>query len=104
MSKFSGKYDFYDEIEMFGLDYILGATIYINGKDEPLNLTCQKDCVPYYPYIVSMALYNKNPVLHLTSKSWVDIEEEIYGHMKMHDIYREMLREEMEKYYLKESV
>lgn len=103
MSKFSGKFDFYDEIEIFGLDYILSAKIYVDGKNEPLNLTCQKDCIPYYPYIVSIASYSKNPVLHLTAKSWVDIEEEQYGHMRVHDLYRELLKEEMEKYSLEES-
>lgn len=103
MSKFSGKCDFYDEIQIFGLDYVLNATIYIKGQVEPLNLNSLKDCVPYFPYIVTMASYNQNPILHLSSKSWVDIEEERYGHMRMHDLYREFLKEEIEKYSLEES-
>lgn len=103
MSKFSGKCDFYDDIQIFGLDYILNATIYVTGQAEPLHLTSLQDCIPYYPYIVTMASYNKNPVIHLSSKSWTDIEEERYGHMKIHDIYREFLKEEMEKYSLENN-
>ena len=103
MSKFSGKCDFYDEIQIFGLDYILNATIYIEGQPEPLSLNSLKDCVPYFPYIVTMASYSNNPILYLSSKSWVDIEEERYGHMRIYDLYREFLKEEMEKYSLEES-
>lgn len=105
MSRFSGKCDFYDIISIHGLEYILESDVYIGDSDTPLNLTCYKDCIHYFPYIVTTATYNKNgkSFICLTSKSWVDIEEERYGHIKMHDYYREFLREEMEKYSLKES-
>ena len=104
MSKFSGKCDFYDVIEMHGLEHILNSDVYIGDSNIPLNLVCYKDCIPYFPYVVSIAGYSRNSksFIRLTTKSWVDIEEERYGHMRMHDLYREFLKEEIEKYSLEE--
>lgn len=98
MSRFSGKCDFYDEIEIYGLEHILNSEIYVGASQEPLRLTCLADCVPYYPYVVSIAAHDnvKNrSFIRLTEKSWVDIEEERYGHLKMHDYYRQVLQEEL---------
>lgn len=103
MSRFSGKCDFYDEIEIFGLDSILASTVCLNGQDEPLKLTCLEDCIPYYPHIVPCAYHNNVDRVHtiyLTSKSWVDLEEERYGKLRAHDFYRRELREEMERHGL----
>lgn len=99
MSKFSGRCDFCDEIELVGLDKILKSKVYIGDSDEPLKLTCLKDCIPYYPYVISMS-YTQNGIgtIRLTSKSWVDIEQRRYGHSKIHDYYRNLLQEEIEKY------
>lgn len=33
--------------------------------------------------------------IRLTSKSWVDIEEDRYGHFASHDYYRKILQEEL---------
>jgi hypothetical protein len=98
MSRFSGKCDFYDEIEIFGLENILKSKVFVGPSKEPLKLTSRRDCIPYYPYVVMASYYNDGVgCLFLTAKSWVDIEEERYG--KSHplfDIYREMLKEELE--------
>ena len=100
MSRFSGKCDFCDEIEIFGLDYILGSDVYVGDSDEPLKLTCLADCIPYYPYIITVAVHDNakgKGCIELTKKSWVDIEEERYGHHAIHDMYRKFLQEEMER-------
>lgn len=100
MSRFSGKCDFCDEIEIWGLEHILNSDVYIGRSTEPLRLTCLADCVPYYPYVVSAAAHDhvKNRgMIHLTGKSWVDIEEERYGHFRIHDYYRQALQEELDK-------
>lgn len=100
MSKFSGKCDFCDEIEIFGLEHILNSEVYVGDSEEPLKLTCLADCVPYYPHIVSVASHDnvKNrSYIRLTSKSWVDIEEERYGKLRSHDYYRRRLQEEIER-------
>lgn len=100
MSRFSGKCDFYDNIHIHGLDHILNCRVYVGNSEEPLKLTCLADCVPYYPYVVSIASYdnvNKCGYIRLTEKSWVDIEEERYGHLNVHDFYREMLQKEIER-------
>lgn len=100
MSRFSGKCDFCDNIHIHGLDHILNCRVYVGDSEEPLKLTCLADCVPYYPYVVSIASYdnvNKCGYIRLTEKSWVDIEEERYGHLNVHDFYREMLQKEIER-------
>lgn len=100
MSRFSGKCDFCDEIEIFGLEHILNSDVYVGESKEPLKLTCLADCVPYYPYIVSVAHHDnvkKCSYIRLTSKSWVDIEEERYGKLRMHEHYRRALQEEIER-------
>lgn len=98
MSEFSGKCDFCDEIEIYGLDRILNSKIYIEGREKPLKLTCLADCVPYYPYVVVASCdLNFNLTIWLTSKSWVDIEEDRYGHFGCHDSYRQKLKEEIER-------
>ena len=99
MSRFSGKCDFCDEIEIFGLERILNSDVYVGDSEEPLNLTCLADCVPYFPHIVSIAHHDnvkKRSYIRLTAKSWVDIEEERYGHFRLHDHYRKTLQEEIE--------
>lgn len=97
MSRFSGKCDFCDEIEIFGLDKILKSEVYVGDSDEPLKLTCLADCVPYYPYVVvTSACSGDRATIRLTSKSWVDIEEDRYGHFASHDYYRKILQEEMQ--------
>lgn len=100
MSGFSGKCDFFDEIDIFGLDHILNSEVYVGNSREPLELHCLADCVPYYPYVISSSYMDnvaKKGVIHLTDKSWVDIEAKRYGEMAIHQYYRDKLRHEMEK-------
>ena len=100
MSRFSGKCDFRDEIEICGLEHILSSKVYVGDSDEPLRLTCLADCVPYYPHIVSIAHHdnvNNCAYIRLTEKSWVDIEIERCGQFRMHDYYKKQLREELER-------
>ena len=101
MSKFSGKCDFYDEIEIFGLDRVLSGKIYIGENDYPLPIKTYYDCIPYFPNIVIMSFYDNITgcyIIRLSEKSWVDIEERRYGKMPIHDYYRQLLKEEKEKY------
>lgn len=100
MSRFSGKCDFCDEIEIHGLDRVLNGDVYVGDNDEPLELKSIEDCVPYYPYIVVAAVHNNltnKCSITLSSRSWVDIEEERYGHMQMHDVYRKDLQNEIQR-------
>lgn len=97
MSRFSGKFDFCDEIDIKGLDRILRCDVYCNGQR--LELKTRRDCIPYYPHIIACSAWDNERrcgSITLSGKSWVDIEEERYGHMKIHDFYREALRKEME--------
>ena len=99
MSKFSGKCDFYDEIEIFGLDRVLMGEVYLGEADLPLALGSYTDCIPFFPHIVTMSFTSEGrTIIRLSEKSWVDIEERRYGKMPMHDYYRKLLKEEKEKY------
>lgn len=96
MSRFSGKCDFCDEIQLVGLDEILNAEVYVGDSTEPLKLTCLADCIPYYPYVIVVSSHTEDGLyIRLTSKSWVDIEEDRYGHFASHDYYRKVLQEEL---------
>lgn len=100
MSRFSGKCDFFDEIEIFGLEHILNSEVCVGDSKEPLKLTCLADCVPYFPHIVCFSHHDnaKNcGHIRLTEKSWVDIEAERYGEHNIHEHYRQVLREEIER-------
>lgn len=99
MSKFSGKCDFYDEIVIFGLEWVLNHKIYLGNSEEPLQLNCLKDCIPYYPHIISTSCTQDGKgVIRLSEKSWVDIENERYGHSEMRDIYKRDLENELKNY------
>lgn len=99
MSRFSGKCDFCDVIEICGLDFILNCEVFVGT--ERIELKTLKDCVPYYPHIV-MSSYTDHKrctgVILLSERSWVDMEEERYGHGSWHDWYRAELRREIEKW------
>lgn len=104
MSRFSGKCDFYDTIEIHGIDHVLNCNVYVGNSDTPLNLHSIADCVQYFPYVVTTAGFdnvNKRGMIRLTGRSWVDIEEERYGHMKIHQHYRDALAKELERYKTK---
>lgn len=73
MSKYSGKCDFYDVINIHGLDYILRSKIYIGNSDNQLDLKEKKDLIPYYSYTVAIAGYDKDSCfIRLSSHSYVD--------------------------------
>lgn len=79
MSKYSGKCDFYDHIEIFGLDNVLASNIYIGDNPVPLRIDSQKDCIPYYAHLVSMSA-TTNGVGHivLSERSYIDVAEETH--------------------------
>lgn len=98
MSRFSGKCDFCDEISFLGINAILNSAIYVG--DQRLQLSCLADCVPYYPHIVTMSYWDTDGArrfIRLSEKSWVDMEEERYGKMRIHDLYRAELQKEIER-------
>ena len=77
MSRFSGKCDFYDLIDIHGVDKILSCNIY-NHKDLiPLRTESVKDLIPYYPYLTSLVNIGKNNgYIRLSRQSFIDYEEQ----------------------------
>lgn len=97
MSRFSGKCDLYDMIEICG-GYEKFAerypNIFIGDLMHKLSHNSLSDLAPYYAYIDTLSGGGR---MILSHKSWVDIEEERYGKMQMHEIYRNNLHEEIKK-------
>ena len=102
MSLYSGCFDFADEIDVHGgFEEFkkMGYEVYIGDCDEPIPCNTIKDVIPYYPHIITCSVAsNEKKYIFLSEKSWVDIEEEKYGHTDMHDLYRNKLKKEIEKY------
>ena len=99
MSRFSGKFDFYDEIEINGLDLILNSQVFVGDSLTPLRLTCREDCIPYYPYVPVMAGVDQargRGTFYLTAKPWPEIQAERYGIDPSH--YRQELEWELGKH------
>ena len=83
MSKFSGKCDLYDCLIDIGRyteeDLKNNVKIYVGDSTEPLIIESAKDLIPYYPYIIGMSHTDKNErktIIHLSSQSYVDREEQ----------------------------
>lgn len=81
MSRFSGKCDFADSLEIH--EYTLeelqnNVIIYIGHNTEPLHIESMSDLIPYYPHIIGLGCYNnieRKSEIHLSSESFVDFEE-----------------------------
>lgn len=88
MSKFSGKCDFADHIEIFGVESILNSKVYVNGIG-PLKFESEKDMIPYYPYIIWTSYISKEDgVIHLSRKSFIDSEDEEHVSWYLNDVLR----------------
>ena len=76
MSRYSGKCDLADHIEIFGEKSVLNSTIYIADNKEPLEFHSIKDLIPYYPYIIGTSAGNKDScVMRLSKESYIDYIE-----------------------------
>lgn len=80
MSMFSGKCDCYDTLVVIHnyteIDLKNKVEIYVGNNTEPLHIDSYKDLIPYYPHLISSAMFSKGKsVVHLSSESFVDSEE-----------------------------
>lgn len=77
MGEMCGKCSFEDDIDIFGLEYILNSNIYVGRNIIPLKFTCYKDLIPYFAYIVSVGNYDNKSAssIRLSNESYVDIQE-----------------------------
>lgn len=58
MSKYSGRCDFYDTIQLYGYDTIKNYKIFVDGKKVPLTISNISDLEPYYGYIISVGAFD----------------------------------------------
>ena len=91
MSKFTGKCDFYDHIEVCGIDSVLNSDVEVG--DKPIQLNSLKDCALYYPNIISMSCSsNDHSYIRLTKDAWFNIEEHRYLMIEMEWVKKEYRR------------
>lgn len=62
-------------MDIFGVDFVLKANVYVGDNIVPLRLQTEADLIPYYPRIVGMFAGND---IWLSSESYVDIQEKEY--------------------------
>ena len=77
MSKFSGKCDFADQIEMFGYkDAVLNGETYIGKDRERVVFESENDLVLYYPYVPGIVSMSDGKCdMWLGEKSYITNEE-----------------------------
>ena len=81
MSKYSGKCDFADHINIHGMDSVRKSKIYL-GYDNyiagiSLNIKSERDAMPFYAHIISFcSMRDGVGNVILTERSWLDLEEE----------------------------
>lgn len=101
MSRYSGKCDLADHIEIYGgFQKFMenNPEIYVGDSETKLSFAKESELMPYYPYVISVSAHSPgHDFIRLMSISWVDYEEQKYGHMTMHDYYRNSLAEDIEK-------
>lgn len=91
----AGKCCFEDTVEIFGADNILNKyRVYIGDNILPLRMESKKDLIPYYPYLESIMISNKNDggVIRLQTDSFINIEEREWITWRL---------EKLKKYYRK---
>lgn len=111
MSRYSGKCDLADWVEISGGFYEFvsnNPSIYVGDSEQPLRFEKESELMPYYPYVVSVCVHNKDgdkPVeyIRLMDESWIDYEEKKYGKPGMNDFYRRRLAEDIEAQKIKEG-
>lgn len=108
MSRFSGKCDFYDTLDIYGdgdiqkgFEYIKDAHIYIGDSKNQLKFSTLEELVPYFPHVITSGGFDNkngaNTTIYLTEKSWVEIKKDTMS-QNSYNYYTNMLQEEIKKY------
>lgn len=90
MSRFSGKYDLADWIEIAGgFESFLDSETKIYHNSYEIPYKTELDLVDYYPHIIKYAAGDK---IFLMSESWIDYEKRNgWISQSMYDYYKEQL-------------
>ena len=90
MSKYSGKCDLYDSLIMIKdiKDYSKVKIYAYNNDIVPLRIDFERDAMPFYPYLTIMMNGDKdgNTIIHLSSESYVDTDENEHLSWYLEDI------------------
>lgn len=90
MSKYSGKCDLYDSLIMIKdiKDYSKVKIYAYNNDIVPLRIDFERDAMPFYPYLTTIMSGDKdgNTIIHLSSESYVDTNENEHLSWYLEDI------------------
>ena len=76
MSLYSGKCDFADMVDIWGIEKAINADVYLYDSLIPLRIETEKDLVPFYPFLTSCQIWKDGKAkVWLTKSSYIDIEE-----------------------------
>ena len=57
MSLYSGKCDFADMVDIWGIEKAINADVYLYDSLIPLRIETEKDLVPFYPFLPSCQIW-----------------------------------------------
>ena len=99
MSKFSGKCDLYDCIEIQGgFDEFKKVYKELYVGNQKLEYETELDLAPFYGHIpIHSYVFNGEGYMKLSEDSWIDKREKEFGYHPSNDIYRNALAEEIKK-------
>ena len=93
MSIYTGKCDFYDHIEICGLDNVLKSEIYLGDMHHKIEFKNELDLMQYYPHLVAFAsgMKGKGTII-LSRNSYIDTHEREQIGWIVRDVKREFNR------------
>ena len=95
MSRFSGKYDFYDYLSLRNYtveEFNNKCSVYIGNSENPLKINSISELIPYYPYIIVVGSFdntNRKTKIRLSFESYIDYFEKDFLKLFLKDITKE---------------
>lgn len=89
ISGYSGKCDIFDSLGDYTDEQLQQCNIFIEDNPVPLRINNQHDLAPYYPHLmISGGGYKGCWTCQITSRSFIDIEEEEHLSWKLRDFQK----------------
>ena len=90
MSRWTGKFDFYDDCEMIHTsdEMVECSDVYLG--DAKVEIKSKNDLIPYYTHTIASACYSKSEgnTIHLSRESFIDSEEKDFLVWRIMDAIR----------------
>ena len=99
MSRWTGKFDFYDDCEMIHTsdEMVECSDVYLG--DAKVEIKSKNDLIPYYTHTIASACYSKSEgnTIHLSRESFIDSEEKDFLVWRIMDAIRIARKAKKEK-------